>query len=648
MDRKVYLSNTPLNKARDVFLEHALRHSMEAQSVPTIDSVHRVTSAPVFARVSSPHYHASAMDGIAVKAAATFGATLTAPRQLIVGKDAFYVDTGGLVPHGCDAVIMIEEVYYPDPDNSNLVEIRASATPWQHIRSIGEDIVATEMILPSYHRIRPFDLGAMLNGGVFQVDVLKKPVVAVIPTGSELVPPEKPPKPGEITESNSYMFEAAVRSWGGEPLRWPIVKDEPEAIREAMQQAANQSNLVLVSAGSSAGRRDHTFDVLSQLGEVLVHGVAMKPGKPVILGKIDPVPVVGVPGYPVAAYMALELFVMPLLFCWQKQNPPAHFQGEAYISRRVLSSLKDEEFLRLKMGKVDERLVATPLPRGSGVSLSLVKADGSTSIPQNKEGLETGERFPVDFWRPPEEIENTILCLGSHDLSLDILSDFLRRSESKYFLSSAHVGSMGGIMALKRKEVHLAGIHLLDPDSGTYNTPYLEKFLPELDLYLVHLAKRELGLMVAPGNPKHILTLEDLIRGDVVFINRQKGAGTRLFLDYMLKQGGIEPSSITGYNREEFNHLSVAATVKAGSADAGLGIRAAAAALEVDFIPLTWEPYELAVPEGFFQSEPFQGIHELMRSSSFREAVERMGGYNLADSGNYSFIKKGVSDHERT
>ncbi len=633
MERNVYLSNTPLQKAQNLILEHALHHAMEKEDLATTEALDRVTAEPVFAAISSPHYPAAAMDGIAVEASRTFGATLTSPRQLLLGEDAFLVDTGGIVPRGCDAVIMIEEVYYPDPENVNLLEIRSPATPWQHVRSIGEDIVATEMLLPSFHKIRPFDLAALLNGGVYRVNVLKKPVVAILPTGSELVPTGKIPAPGKITESNSYMFESAVRAWGGEPLRFPIVQDDPTALQAAVQEAADRCDLLLISAGSSAGRRDHTVEILSQLGEVQVHGVAMKPGKPVILGKIDSIPVIGVPGYPVAAYMVLELFVKPLLYRWQKQAPPGHPREEVYSSRRVLSSLKDEEFIRLKIGKVDDRLVATPLPRGSGVSMSLVRADGSTAISQDKEGLETGERFLADLWRPRQEIENTVVCLGSHDLSLDILSDFLRRAESRYSLSSAHVGSMGGIMALKRKEVHLAGIHLLDLESGQYNIPYLQRYLPERELFLVHLAKRELGLIVAPGNPKQIYSLEDLGRETVVFINRQKGAGTRLFLDYELKKIGLGAAAIQGYNREEYNHLAVAAAVRAGSADAGLGIRAAAQALEVEFIPLTWEPYELAATREFINSEPFQAVQAIISSPAFREAVERMGGYDLAESG---------------
>lgn len=633
MERKIYLSNTPLSKAREIFWGTALKREPDVEEIVTTEAAGRVTAEAVFARLSSPHYHAAAMDGIAVKASHTFGATATSPLRLNLDEKAFYIDTGGLLPPGCDAVIMIEDVFYPDKEKPREIEIREPAPPWQHVRSIGEDIVATEMILPSYHRIRPFDLGALLNGGIFTLKVLKRPRVALIPTGSELLEPVKNPEPGQILESNSFTFSAAVREWGAEAHRFPIVKDNLEQLEEALLKASSKSDLVLISAGSSAGRKDYTFKVLEKLGEVLVHGVAIRPGKPVILAMIGSTPVVGLPGYPVAAYMVLELFVMPLLYYMQKQKPPENHIIQSQISRRVLSSLKEEEYLRLKVGKVNDKFVATPLPRGSGVSMSLVRADGVTSIPQDKEGIEPGENIPVELWRTAAEIENTIVCLGSHDLSLDILFDYLKRKGHGYTLSSAHVGSMGGILALKRGETHLAGLHLLDEESGLYNISYLERYLPELELILIHLAKRELGLMVKEGNPFQISRLEDLCGKDIIFVNRQKGAGTRIFLDFMLREKGLDSSAITGYEREEYNHLSVAAAVAAGSADTGLGIRAAAEVLGVEFIPLTWESYELAMPVSFYDSDRCRALLEIIKSGSFRDSVEKMGGYNLKKSG---------------
>ena len=633
MERKIYLSNTSLSRAREIFLQAALARKMGDEKIATVEAAGRVTSEPVFARISSPHYHAAAMDGVAVKAADTFGAAPTSPRRLRLEDNAFYVDTGGMLPPGCDAVIMIEDIFYPDRENHREIEIREPATPWQHVRSIGEDIVATEMILPSCHLIRPFDIGALINGGIFTLKVFKKPRIALIPTGSELVEPVDLPEPGKILESNSYTFAAAVRDWGAETTRFPIIQDDPAKLEAALLKAVEKSDLVLISAGSSAGRKDYTVSILEKLGRVLVHGVAIKPGKPVILAMIGSTPVVGLPGYPVAAYMALELFVMPLLYNWQKQTPPQRPILEAFSSRRIISSLKEEEFLRLKVGKVNNKLVATPLPGGSGVTMSLVRADGITAIPQDKEGIEAGEAVSIELWRSPAEIENTIVCLGSHDLSLDILNDHLQKQGLGYTLSSAHVGSMGGIIAIKRGETHLAGVHLLDPESGLYNIPYLRQYLPDMEIVLVHLAKRELGLIVAKGNPLGITRIGDLSRNDVVFVNRQKGAGTRIYLDFMLRGKSIDPAVIKGYEREEYNHLSVAASVAAGGADAGLGIRAAAQALNVDFIPLAWESYDLAIPAFFYNSAQCKALLTVIASPSFREGVEKMGGYDLRQSG---------------
>ncbi len=633
MDRKIYLSNIPLNKAKELFLHAALRRSLAVEELDTRLAAGRITAEPAFARISSPHYHAAAMDGIAVKAADTFGATLTSAKRLTLGQNAFPVDTGGALPPQCDAVIMIEDVTFPEKENPGVIEIREAAAPWQHVRSIGEDVVAGEMILPSYHLIRPFDLGALLSGGVFSLRVLKKPLVTLIPTGTEIIPPGRVPETGEIIESNTFTAAAAVESWGGAYTRQPIVKDEAEMLESAVRRAVRCSDLVLISAGSSAGRRDHTFRVLERVGEVLVHGVAIRPGKPVVLALVDGVPVAGLPGYPVASYMILEHFVKPLLYAWQKQPLPEEEILLASSSRRILSSLKDEEFLRLKIGRIKEKYIATPLSRGAGVSMSLVRADGVATIPQDKEGVEPGEELCVRLWRRRKDVENTIVCLGSHDLSLDLLADYLKRRDFPFTLSSAHVGSMGGILSLQREETHIAGLHLLDPDSGRYNIPYLERYLPGRKICLLHLARRELGLIVAPGNPKRVQEIEDLVREDILFVNRQKGAGTRVFLDYNLARQGLDARMIKGYTREEFNHLAVAAAIKGGSADAGIGIRAAAGTLGLDFIPLAWEDYDLAISASFYQTPPYDALLEVVSSVEFRNAVESLGGYDLKDSG---------------
>ncbi|PKM81775.1 MAG: molybdopterin biosynthesis protein, partial [Firmicutes bacterium HGW-Firmicutes-13] len=583
--RKIYLDNVPLNDAFNIFFQKIEEShiNLEADTVPVGKSLGRITAEPVFALISSPHYHASAMDGVAVRAADTFGAMETSPKTLKLKAQYVPVDTGHPLPQGFDAVIMIEDIHQIDDQT---IEITSAAAPWQHVRVMGEDIVATELILPVNHRIRPEDIAAVLAGGIWEVKVRKKPVVAIIPTGSELVQPGEAPRPGKIIEFNSRFFSSLISEWGGDPRPYGIVKDEYDKIKSNLLSAADKSDVVLINAGSSAGSRDYTAAVVEEAGELLVHGVAIKPGKPTVIGMVKNTPVIGVPGYPVSAFFALDLLVRPLIYKLQSLPVPERDLVEAVMSRRVVSSFKSEEFLRVKLGQVGQNLTATPLPRGAGVVTSLVRADGFVRIPQLKEGLETGEKVQVELIKDLEEIKNTVVAIGSHDLTLDIISNLLRLNFPEISLSSAHVGSMGGIMAIRRGEAHLAGSHLLDEKTGEYNVPYIKRLLPNKEVFLVNLVYRQQGLIVMPGNPKGIKSLEDLTKDDAAFINRQKGAGTRLLLDYHLNKLGIKPEYIKGYEREEYSHLSVAAAVASGAADVGLGVLAAAKALGLDFISL--------------------------------------------------------------
>ena len=634
MERKVYLQSVPLKEARDKFFGAApFEDLVHTETIPVEDSLGRITARAVFAALSSPHYAAAAMDGYAVKAEATYGANEVSPKRLKLGVEAQPVDTGNVIPEEYNAVIMIEDVL----EAEGHIEIRQAAVPWQHMRSIGEDIVATQLLLPAHHTIRPVDMGALLSGGIFHVEVYCRPRVAIIPTGTELVEPGKLPERGKIIESNSRIFSGLVRTWGGEPEKMERVPDDYELIRESILEAVKNSRVVLISAGSSAGSRDFTAAIVEEEGELLVHGVAIKPGKPVVLGIVRGVPVIGVPGFPVAAVIILEQFLKPLLKRLTGSREALGARTKALMSRQVVSSLKAEEFLRVKVGKVDNKLVAIPLARGSGVLMSLVQADGLVRIPQLKEGLRAGEEVEVALYKPLEEIEGTIVCTGSHDLSLDILAELLQEHSSRRPLSSAHVGSLGGIMALRRGEAHLAGCHLMDEDTGIYNMPIIKKLLPEAEVALVRLVDREQGLIVKKGNPKNIGGIADLGREDVDFINRQKGAGTRILLDVKLKELGISPEEVRGYQREEFNHLAVAAAVAAGVADCGLGILAAARAFDLDFIPVAWEEYSLVMPESFYLSPAMEDLLQVIKSEAFKDKMEGLGGYSAREAGKTLF-----------
>ncbi|GAB6158447.1 molybdopterin biosynthesis protein [Desulfotomaculum varum] len=632
--RDVYLDDRPWEAALAGLMEHleAIGYLVPGvpEEVPAEDALGRVTAEPVFARHSSPHYNASAMDGIAVDSSLTFGASEASPKQIRLGPKAQVVDTGDPIPPGCDAVIMIEDVHFVEDD---LFEITSAAAPWQHVRAIGEDVVATEMILPANHQIRPMDIGGMLAGGVARIKVYPRPRVALLPTGTELVQPGTDLKPGDIVEYNTRVLGAMVRSWGGEPLRWPITEDNWDSLQNSLLQAVEQADIVVINAGSSAGREDYTAQLIRELGTVLTHGAAIKPGKPVILGEVKGKPVIGVPGYPVSAYLAMELFVQPLVYKKLGLVPPAPATTEAIISRKMPSPMGVEEFVRVKLGQVGEKIIATPISRGAGVIMSLVRADGMLRIPRLSEGYRAGETVTVELMRPLAEVCQTTVVIGSHDMALDVLANHLRRKFPSASLASANVGSLGGLSAIKRGECHCAGTHLLDEATGEYNVSYVQRLLGDRPVILLNLVYRQQGLMVAKGNPLNIKGLEDLAREGIRFINRQRGAGTRILLDYRLKQLGIEPDSIYGYNREEYTHMAVAAAVASGAADAGLGILAAANALGLDFVPVVEERYDLCIPGEYWDTPYIRRLLEVLATPEFKRQVAALGGYDLRNCG---------------
>jgi len=632
IERNIYLSNVELNEAIDLFSRSfadfsALRRS---ERIPVIESLGRITKEPVFARISSPHYNAAAMDGIAVKASSTYGADESNPLWLKLNKDFRYIDTGDVIEDPFDAVIMIEDVVNIDEET---VEIIKAASPWQHVRPVGEDIVANEMIIPAAHKIRSFDIGALLSGGIVDVEVISKPRVGIIPTGTEIIEPWDKIEPGKIIDSNSRMFESLIKEYGGSPVRYKPVIDDYELIKEQIKAAIAENDIVIVNAGSSAGSEDFTPHIVEELGELIVHGVAIKPGKPVILGKIDNKPLIGIPGYPVSAYFVFEAFVKPLIFKILNIEVKKRPVVKAVLSKRIVSSLKHLEFARMKLGKVEDKLIATPLSRGAGVTTSLVKADGITVIPKHIEGFESGEMIEVELLRDLEEIENTIVSIGSHDIIMDLIGTMIHAKYPRMSLSSAHVGSLGGIMAIRRGEAHLAPVHLLDEETGVYNLSYLRRFLGEKEVVLVKGIKRQQGIMVRRGNPKKIRGLEDLTREDITFVNRQKGSGTRVLLDYKLKELGIDAAEIVGYDREMTTHMTVASAITSGTADAGIGIKSVANVMDLDFIPIGDEEYDFVLEEKFLQQENIKVFLEILQSDEFKQKLTELGGYFLDEPG---------------
>ncbi|MBW1680003.1 MAG: molybdopterin biosynthesis protein [Deltaproteobacteria bacterium] len=636
MKRRVYLAMKGLEEARELFFSALGDRRSGAEEVPVADCLGRITSEPVFAMRSAPSYHSAAMDGIAVVAETTFGTTERRPRILEIGKEAVWINTGMPLPRPFDAVIMVEKLHQTDEQH---VEIRSPAHPWQNVRKVGEDMVATQLLFPQNHRIRPYDIGALVSGGITIVKVWRSPLVRIIPTGSELVSHEtlqegEALEAGRIIEYNSLILGALVREAGGVPDIRSIVEDEPAAILETLREAvASDAHIVIINAGSSAGSKDYTVHAIAELGEVLVHGVAMMPGKPTILGIVEGKPVIGNPGYAVSSALSFEQFVKPLIYRLQGCREPRPRQVRVVPSRNVTSRLGLEEFLRVNIGKVGDKLVATPLARAAGSITTLTRAEGIIRIDALSEGVTPRESVPAELLVDEEELDRTVVVIGSHDLTIDILGDEIRRKGTDIRISSANVGSMGGLMALRKGTCHMAGSHLLDTATGRYNISYIEKYLPGIPVHVYHLVLREQGLMVAPGNPKKIRGLEDLAGGKVSFVNRQAGSGTRILLDYKLEQSGIASDSIRGYDHEEFTHMAVAVDILSGAADAGMGIYAAAKALGLDFIPIEREQYDLIIPERMVEHPNIRAVLETIRTDTFRERVAALGGYDPSRSG---------------
>ena len=625
-----YLTNIPLDKAREEYLSILKQNGLapKTETLPVLQVAGRITAAPVYAKINAPHYNACAMDGIALDSKLTFGASETTPVTLTENQ-YIKVDTGDPLPSTADAVVMIEDVI----KDGETVKLFSAAAPRQHIRQIGEDICTGEMLLSSYSKITPAAVGASIASGVLEIDVIKRPIVGIIPTGDEIIPPCPNPKEGEILEFNSAIFSAMINEWDAEAKVYPIVKDDLKMISDAVKKALSECDIVLLNAGSSAGGEDFAADAISEVGSILYHGIAIKPGKPAILGYSGSKPILGVPGYPVSGIIVLEQILRPIVsvLCGIRQDDGEY--SEATLSKAIVSTLKYKEFVRVRLGYVNDKLIASPLSRGSGVVTSYMKADGIVEVPQDLEGYEGGASVNVRLLRDKSEIHSGIVAIGSHDPLLDELSELLKLEFGDISLSSSHVGSMGGIMAVRRGEAHIAGVHLLDEKSGEYNISFIKKYFPNGGVRLVECVRRSQGLILQSGNPKNIKSIADLAQSGVRYINRQKGSGTRILIDYLCSRDNIDTIKIHGYNTEEYTHTSVAALILADNADAGLGIYSAAQMYGLDFLPICDEQYDFLIPDYAWKLPQVEKLLGLLKSEKFSQKLESLGGYTLVSPG---------------
>jgi len=635
--RQTYRTLKPLKEAQDILFSRFQGSLITAETVPVRKSLNRLLVEPVKALRSVPAYNASAVDGMAVRASSTFSAFPETPVFLSPGSEAVQVDTGDPLPEDTDAVVMIEKVELSE----DRCEIRESVYPWQNVRKTGEDIVKGEILLPAHHRIRSYDQGALLAAGILSVKVFRKPRVLIIPSGDEIVRPEEasdPLKPGVILEVNGQVLSSMVADCGAESVLSNVVPDDPEKIQNTILSGLKEGyDLILMIAGSSAGRDDFTPNVLQQLGELLVHGITVMPGKPTLLAAVNDRPIIGIPGYPVSAVVSFREFVRPLLFQMQGLKAPEPETIDVVMGRKLPSRPGLEEHVRVILGNVDGRVVSIPLSGGAGMMTSLVRADGILRIPPEISGYSENEKAEVELLTPKRQLQNRLLVIGSHDLTIDLLaSEIKEQSEGEFTISSSNIGSMGGLIAIEKGITHIAGSHLLDTETGDYNRSYIKRLITKTPVSLLTLVHRWQGFMIAKSNPKNVSGIEDLTRPDIAFINRQAGSGTRILLDYEMQKAGIDPKAILGYRSEEYTHMSVAMAVASGRADVGLGILASAKALDLDFIPIARERYDLVIPDKFLHDDRMEMLIEIIRSSGFIKQVLTLGGYEVEETGTIS------------
>jgi putative molybdopterin biosynthesis protein len=595
------------------------------EKIKVSEALDRVLARAVFALRSVPHYNSAAVDGIAVRSSDTVQASKHAPKRL--DRDHFaIVNTGQPMPEGFDAVIMIEDVHFLE-DGS--VEIFEPVPSFHNVRTIGEDVVEYDMLFCRYHRLAPQDLSLLLAAGVFEVEVVKKPECVVVPTGDEIVDPSSELKEGSIPETNSILVKAFLERLGANVKVHDPLGDDPTKLASALQELLPTHDLVLFIGGSSAGQKDYVYRVLEKHGEVLVHGLSIRPGKPTILAIVEEKPVIGLPGFPASCFTVLERVVKPILQAWYRSSESNEDFLEAEVATRMFSSVGDDEFVRVMLAKVKDRYVCVPLKRGAATMSSLTKMDGTIVVPKGQEVIDEGKKVQVLLTASRKRIDNTVLFVGSNDPLIDRLSDLL--IERGLNLSVVNVGSLGGVRAIAKSYAHLAGVHLFDSESETYNLPFLRKMMKHF--VLVKFVKRLQGLVVQKGNPKSIKSLHDLARKDVKFVNRQKASGTRILLDYYLSKLGIDPRQINGYDKEELTHAAVALKIKRNLADVGLAVSYVAQLMDLDFVPLCWEEYDLLVLPEFLKDERFGIILDVMASSDFKNVVSESSGYDISDLG---------------
>lgn len=604
-----------------------------AEEMPPDKAIGRVTAGPLIADISSPYFYSAVCDGVSVKSADTQMASRENPLRLKIGRDAYFVDTGGVIPESFDAVLSIGDVQLQSLEE---IILDYPVTPWKNVRPIGEDMSANEVIVSENRILTAFDIGALCAGGVSKVPVRKKPRAGILPIGVNLTPPGSPPLVGKLIDSKSVFLQQLVETYYGEAHILNFVSEKIEDIKRVFRKGLDKYHAFFVLCGPSWGTKI-VKKIMLEIGDLIVGSVNINPGGSLCLGIIDGKPVIALPEHPVSIYLGFELFGKPPIRKMLGLDSPLPLRIPAILGRSVKAQKDVEKFVCVNIGEVGDKEVALPISRSEAVLMSLVKADGLLHMPGGSENLKAGQKVEISVMPHARNFQKNILMTGTYDIFIDIIRNHIERKYAGISLFSANIGSIVGLKALKAGLAHICGVHAFDRKTGRYNSSFVRKILPEIPLVLVNLFHRKIGLLVRKGNPRGIRSHFDLVRPDVVFVNRQKGSGTRAILEYHLAQDGIDPEKINKYQTEAGTHISLASIIASGLADTGFGILPAAKAFKLDFIPLFPETFDLVVPKQFLNTFVAQIILEIINSLEFRNEISYMGGYDLSYTGKITY-----------
>ncbi len=643
MSRKVFRDLVSMAEAKRRLRAHFVPQPLGVDAVPLAGALGRVLADDVEAGIDVPPFDRASMDGFAVHAEDTFGAeedrpvTLTVVGQVGAGEnpavavadgEAVEISTGAPVPQGANAVVMVEYTWREQAS----VRVYRPVAPGDNIMGAGADIMAGELILRRGDVLTARETAVLAALGVTHPQVFRQPRVAVLSTGNEVVAPGTALAYGQIYDINARSLADAVTECHGVPVALGVVGDDRAALTARLKEGLRGADVVLVSGGTSAGVGDLLYRVIDDLGApgILVHGVAVRPGKPVLIAVVDGTPVFGLPGYPTSALMMFHVFVQPVVRAMA--GLPAAVEARTLAARtaeRIPASFGRHEYLPVNLVQTEGGdYTVYPVPGGSGAITTLVEADGFIEVPGDRAFLAAGEAVAVElFGREVKPAD--LMVIGSHCVGIDFLLQLMRRRSHGFRTKVINTGSSGGLAAIRRGEADIAGTHLLDEATGVYNVPFLERYGIADRAVLVRGYIREQCLLVAKGNPKQIQSLDRLLDADVAFINRNPGSGTRLLLDMKLQETAARlqlpldrlQQCVQGYRVEAKSHTAVAVAVLQGKADVGLAIRAAADRYGLTAIPLTEERYDFVVQKSRLSKPSVQAFLDVLRSTEFRTAL---------------------------